>query len=226
MAGFISKFEVAKQKHEQRSQAYISSLKDFTNQFDIMKISEFGDLTPSIKGYDLIVTLGGDGTFLKTASYIDDDTPILGLNTDSDRSLCSFCSFNPNLISMEPEEVWGKVFNGDYNIKKRTRIKFSILGGENLGVERESPRSKEFDALNEIFFADKDVGKTSNFRLSVDGKEFQYYRSGGVIVSTGNFYICIEGIYINIRKWIVRLGEECKKYWYTDNKRCDRSSGE
>jgi len=184
MAGFISKFQVSKQKHEQRSQAYLSALKNFTDKFDIMKVSEFGDLTPSIKGYDLVVTLGGDGTFLKTASYIDNEIPILGLNTDSDRSLCSFCSFNPNLISMDPEEVWGKVFSGNYTIKKRTRIKFSILGS-NSEVERESPRSEEFDALNEIFFADKDVGKTSNFRLSVDGEEFKHYKSCGIIISTG-----------------------------------------
>jgi NAD+ kinase len=36
-----------------------------------------------IAGNDLVISLGGDGTFLKTASMLKDTTiPILGINTD------------------------------------------------------------------------------------------------------------------------------------------------
>jgi NAD kinase len=42
---------------------------------------------------DLVVSLGGDGTFLKTASMVPDSTiPILGINTDPQRSVGCLCN--------------------------------------------------------------------------------------------------------------------------------------
>jgi NAD+ kinase len=39
--------------------------------------------------------------------------------------------------------------------------------------------------LNEIFTAEKDVGKTSLYRLKADGKELGKFKSSGIIISTG-----------------------------------------
>lgn len=46
-------------------------------------------LKPSdLENVDLVVSLGGDGTFLKTASLINQNTlPIFGVNTDPTRSV-------------------------------------------------------------------------------------------------------------------------------------------
>lgn len=45
------------------------------------------------KGRSLIISLGGDGTFLRTSSMITNcKTPILGINTDPGRSLGILCS--------------------------------------------------------------------------------------------------------------------------------------
>ena len=42
---------------------------------------------------DIIMSLGGDGTFLKTASYIkNSQKPILGVNTDPQRSVGMLCN--------------------------------------------------------------------------------------------------------------------------------------
>ena len=189
MKSFISKFKIAKAQHDIRSNAYLKALKTHVSKFDSIKIDDLSTLNKPLEDYDLIVTLGGDGTFLKTASYIHDETPILGLNTDSERSYCTFCSFNPNLISMEPELVWKKVFSHDYEIEKRTRIKFGVKGLNHPASEEATSQFQILNALNEVFFADKDVGKTSNFRISIDGKDFEYYRSGGIIVATGKIFI-------------------------------------
>ncbi len=41
----------------------------------------------------LIISLGGDGTFLHTSSMIESDQiPILGINTDPSRSLGNLCN--------------------------------------------------------------------------------------------------------------------------------------
>ena len=39
------------------------------------------------KGIDLAVTIGGDGTFLETSHFLDDQTPIIGVNSDPSRSV-------------------------------------------------------------------------------------------------------------------------------------------
>ena len=42
---------------------------------------------------DLVLSLGGDGTFLKTASFINNrHIPILGVNTDPQRSVGCLCN--------------------------------------------------------------------------------------------------------------------------------------
>lgn len=42
---------------------------------------------------DLVVSLGGDGTFLKTASFVKNRTlPMLGINTDPQRSVGCLCN--------------------------------------------------------------------------------------------------------------------------------------
>jgi NAD kinase len=44
-------------------------------------------------GKSLVISLGGDGTYLRTASMIKSrDVPILGINTDPGRSLGILCS--------------------------------------------------------------------------------------------------------------------------------------
>lgn len=41
----------------------------------------------------LVVSLGGDGTYLRTSSMMDNpDVPLLGINTDPGRSLGILCS--------------------------------------------------------------------------------------------------------------------------------------
>ena len=45
------------------------------------------------KDLDLVISLGGDGTFLKTASMVKDSSiPILGINTDPQRSVGCLCN--------------------------------------------------------------------------------------------------------------------------------------
>jgi len=45
----------------------------------------------SIANYDLIISLGGDGTLLDTAQFIFDKTPLLGINSDPERSMGALC---------------------------------------------------------------------------------------------------------------------------------------
>jgi NAD+ kinase len=61
-----------------------------------VKTKQCYQLTPediSDHDVDLVVSLGGDGTFLKTASMVpDSEKPILGINTDPQRSVGCLCN--------------------------------------------------------------------------------------------------------------------------------------
>ena len=46
----------------------------------------------AIDAADLVISVGGDGTFLEASHYISDNTPILGVNSDPLRSVGFFCS--------------------------------------------------------------------------------------------------------------------------------------
>jgi Predicted sugar kinase len=176
----IRKFEVSKTRHEVKCHNILTSMKLYGLDFDFKPLSE---LNSRIKDYDLVVTLGGDGTFLRAASFILDGTPIMGINTDSERSHCFFASYNPRVYLIDPKMIWSKISEKEYTIIKRTRIQI-VFHRPTAEGEKLEPWEGVY-ALNEILYADLDVGKSSYFRLSVDDKEFVPYKSSGILVSTG-----------------------------------------
>ncbi|XP_078153810.1 NAD(H) kinase 3 [Carex rostrata] len=45
------------------------------------------NLSQSIRHFDLVITVGGDGTLLRASHFIDDSVPVLGVNSDPTNSL-------------------------------------------------------------------------------------------------------------------------------------------
>ena len=62
-----------------------------------------GELT-SVAGYDLVLSVGGDGTFLEVARHAP-DLPILGVNSDPERSTAFFCAANRSTIHAHLEAL-------------------------------------------------------------------------------------------------------------------------
>jgi len=201
LSELISRFEKSKERHEIVCQNILLSMKKFGVNFDFMSLKE---LNSPIKDYDLVVCLGGDGTFLQTAHYIIDQTPIMGINTDPDRSYCSYSCYNPRIYILEPDAIWEKMINKEYELKKRTRVEVSFFDEED--DSKPPVRWEGHYALNEILFADNDIGRASTFRMQVDNKEFISYKGSGAIVSTGNFLLLLMFIF---RQWFNRLGKKC-----------------
>ena len=88
----------------------------------------FNDLDSS---FDIMFTIGGDGTFLRSATHIRDlDIPILGINTGR---LGFLAIVNKDAI----EESIALVVKGEFTIQERTLLSI-----------RTSPKTPDFSELN------------------------------------------------------------------------------
>jgi NAD+ kinase len=118
-----------------------------------------------LKG-DLIVTVGGDGTVLKTAMTIPvQETPILAVNMGR----------RGYLTEVEPNGALGAIDSfrkGNYRLEKRAKISVDMNGTHIV------------DALNELVVSSGSPAKMLDLRLGVDSRQFFSYRGDGVIVST------------------------------------------
>jgi len=120
------------------------------------------------KGVELVLTVGGDGTFIRAASFIK-DVLILGINSESETSEGALTSINENEIDFLKE-----VFNGDYKVIGRQRIKIV-----RNGVELDKL------ALNDVYIGSNSQFHTSRYRIFFNGRE-EEQRSSGVLIATGS----------------------------------------
>ncbi|NCG26252.1 MAG: hypothetical protein GWP42_01755 [Verrucomicrobiales bacterium] len=115
-----------------------------------------------ISSADLVISVGGDGTFLETSHYITDSTPILGVNSDPDRSIGFFCSCTGDNF----EELFGNVDDGPRTTLSRIALK---IDGTSVGPP----------VLNDLLFANPNPAATTRYEV-----EGQAYRNSGILIST------------------------------------------
>ena len=128
----------------------------------------FNDLDSS---FDIMFTIGGDGTFLRSATHIRDlDIPILGINTGR---LGFLAIVNKDAI----EESIALVVKGEFTIQERTLLSV-----------RTSPKTPDFSelnfALNEITIAKKNTTSMIGVRTNLNGEYLTNYWADGLIIST------------------------------------------
>lgn len=117
---------------------------------------------------DLIITIGGDGTFLRASHFVG-DAPMLGVNLDPASKLGFFT----------------RASAADFAQKfKRLRAgKFKLIALPRLQVEIGGKLLPDL-ALNEVFFGDRLPYKMCRYKLTI-GEQSEEQRSSGVLVSTG-----------------------------------------
>ena len=115
---------------------------------------------------DLVVTVGGDGTVLKTAMTLpEQETPILAVNMGR----------RGYLTEVEPAKAVTAVESvrkGNYRIEKRAKLAVDMNGNHVV------------DALNEVVVSSGSPAKMLDLRISVDSEQLLKFRGDGVIVST------------------------------------------
>jgi len=138
------------------------------NKLDIIPFNKSKDLYSEI---DLMVSIGGDGTFLRTIEYVRDlAIPVMGINTGN-------LGFLATIKKENLDQAIDKIYNRKFKIENRSLIK---VNSDEIGL----PKSFFPYALNEVSVVRKDTTSMINIKTSLDGSNLNTYWADGLIVST------------------------------------------
>lgn len=118
---------------------------------------------------DYVISMGGDGTFLKAASRVGaKGTPIIGVNMGR-------LGFLADVLPGEVEAALDSLYAGECQIEKHVVIQVEAEGGVLAG--------NPF-ALNDIAVLKRDDASMISIRTQVDGEFLVNYQADGLIVTT------------------------------------------
>lgn len=128
-----------------------------------------GLLTGDIFDLDVAISLGGDGTFLRTAARVNrQNIPILGINTGR-------LGFLADVGSTDVEDTLEELFKHYYKVEER------IL----LRLETESRAYKGYNyALNEVAVLKRDTSSMITIHTSLNGEYLTSYQADGLVIAT------------------------------------------
>ncbi|KAK0087241.1 hypothetical protein PV326_005259 [Microctonus aethiopoides] len=163
---------------------------------------------------DLVVAIGGDGTFLLGANLIHDNKkPILGINSDPNSS--EGYLMLDRYYSTNIERIFELLISGQFEYIMRTRIRVTLQGEgiwsqpfhmhekSRISGQKSSLKSQQIPsllntksiknerklpwlALNEIFIGESLSARTSSLEICLDDeKQFRKVKSSGICISTG-----------------------------------------
>ena len=158
---FILKEELRKDEHVQ---ALVKDLESAT--YEVYEIRTKADVRPDT---DLVLSMGGDGTFLTTAHVVADiGLPILGVNFGRIGFLCE----------NRPEAVRKALMEGDFRIEYRTVLNATLKGPEARRSIGMLPYS-----VNEVAIH-RSGSSVLGIHVSVDGEPLPTYWADGLIIAT------------------------------------------
>ena len=119
---------------------------------------------------DYVVSMGGDGTFLKAASRVGaKGIPIMGVNMGR-------LGFLADVGPSEIEHALAAIYAGDYKVEEHVPVMVETEGVSQL-------QGSPF-ALNDIAVLKRDNASMITIRASINGEFLVNYQADGLIVST------------------------------------------
>jgi len=151
---------------------------DLANEIEIflnknnIEVCFFNENNPEefCKSIDIILVLGGDGTFLRAARYSAGySVPLLGVNLGS-------LGFLNDIEIGEINIALSKVLEGDFELEERMMLVASL--------QREGKVIEKFYALNDFVIAKGSFSRLINLDIFVGENFVDSFSSDGIIVST------------------------------------------
>ncbi|CAK5179887.1 unnamed protein product [Aphanomyces euteiches] len=178
MRGFVyDRLKASHDHHIDAIEDITSCLKEHNIEATVFNAHELTH--EAYDGADMVFSAGGDGTFLKAASFVNRPIPLAGLNTDSARSEGNLCCYSIDASCNRFVVGLERLLKGDFQWRNRQRIRVGMVNQE--GFKYELPRY----ALNEVFIAESDASRPSFYNIGIDQQQRESHRSSGIIVCTG-----------------------------------------
>lgn len=118
---------------------------------------------------DMVISMGGDGTFLKAASRVGNKgIPILGINTGR-------LGFLADVSPEDMETTFNEIYHDQYTVEERSVLQL-ICDDNRL-------QASPF-ALNEIAVLKRDSSSMISIRTAINGKFLTTYQADGLIIAT------------------------------------------
>lgn len=129
----------------------------------------YKDESNAASNVQLIISIGGDGTFLNAAKFaVSASVPIIGLNTGR-------LGFLARISKNELESVLQNLLSGNYRLEKRALIELNsepqLFGNQNF-------------ALNEFTVHKNDSSSMITVKTKLNGEFLNSYWADGLIIST------------------------------------------
>ncbi|MBX3246201.1 MAG: NAD(+)/NADH kinase [Myxococcales bacterium] len=115
------------------------------------------------EGFDLVVTLGGDGTLLWTSHTVDATTPMVAINSSPETSVGYFCAGDRDEVG----ELLERALAGELRPTKLTRMRVDV-DGEVVHTR----------VLNDVLFCHECPAATTRMLLCHGGEEVSHACSG------------------------------------------------
>lgn len=128
------------------------------------------DAAELASGLDLVISLGGDGTMLRSVELATRaDVPVMGVNLGQ---LGYLTQVEPSGLNVALK----RFLAGSFTIEDRHRVRAT--------VERKGNGPVVFDALNEVVVEKSTMGRTVRLSVELDGRHFTDYVCDGLILAT------------------------------------------
>lgn len=156
--------------HAQEAEVYVDST-FYTFLTDALSYEPHaaGILVDDIFDLDVALSIGGDGTFLRTAARVNrQNIPILGINTGR-------LGFLADIGSNEIEDTLDDLFKNYYKVEERTLLR--------LHTDERAYRGYNY-ALNEIAILKRDTSSMITIHTSLNDEYLASYQADGLLVAT------------------------------------------
>ena len=118
---------------------------------------------------DAVISIGGDGTFLRTATRVGSKgIPMVGVNTGR-------LGFLADITTDRITDAITRIHNGDYTLEERNLLQISMDG---------LPQGHTPYALNDIAILKHDISSMIQVATSVGGTPMITYQADGLVVAT------------------------------------------
>ena len=130
----------------------------------------------SVPEVDLAFSIGGDGTFLRTAAEIvHRNIPILGINTGR-------LGFLADIKFEDLDETLDEIFNGNYRIEKRMLLKTNAITSSAKGKQVNNNFASY--SLNEVAVLKQDTSSMLTIHAYIDDEYLTSYQADGLVIAT------------------------------------------